>query len=51
MVGDAHRARRHLMHSIPRVDSIAMTIEERSGNEALELRHGGGHTLVLVGLR
>lgn len=49
MVGDAHRARRHLMHSIGRVDSIAMTIEERSGNEALELRHGGGHTLVLVG--
>jgi len=49
MVGDAHRARRHLMHSIVGVDSIAMTIEERSGNEALELRHGGGHTLVLIG--
>jgi nucleotide-binding universal stress UspA family protein len=49
MLGDAHRARRHLMHSIPRVESIAMTTEDRSGNEALELRHGGGHTLVLVG--
>lgn len=49
MLGDARRARRHLMHSIARVDSIAMTIEEQSGNEALELRHGGGHTLVLVG--
>ena len=49
MVGDARRARRHLMHSIARVDAIAMTTDERSGNEALELRHGGGHTLVLVG--
>jgi nucleotide-binding universal stress UspA family protein len=49
MVGDAHRARRHLMHSIARVDSIAMTTDDRSGNEALELRHGGGHTLVLIG--
>jgi hypothetical protein len=49
MVGDARRARRHLMHSIARVDSIAMTTDDRSGNEALELRHGGGHTLVLIG--
>jgi nucleotide-binding universal stress UspA family protein len=49
MLGDAHRARRHLMHSIARVDSIAMTTDDRSGNEALELRHGGGHTLVLIG--
>jgi len=49
MLGDARHARRHLMHSIARVDSIAMTIDERSRNEALELRHGGGHTLVLVG--
>ena len=48
MVGDAHRARHHLMHSIANVESIAMTTEDRSGNEALELRHGGGHTLVLV---
>ena len=48
MVGDAHRARRHLMHSIEKVDSIAMTTDERAGNEALELRHGSGHTLVLV---
>lgn len=49
MVGDAHRARRHLMHSIPNVESIAMTTDERSGSEALELRHGRGQTLVLVG--
>jgi hypothetical protein len=48
MLGDAHRARRHLMHSIARVESIAMTTEDRSGNEALELRHGNGHTLVMV---
>ena len=48
MVGDAHRARRHLMHSIPRVESIAMTADDRGTLEALELRHGRGHTLVLV---
>ena len=49
MLGDAKSTRRHLMHSIARVESIAMTTETRTGNEALELRHGGGHTLVLVG--
>jgi nucleotide-binding universal stress UspA family protein len=48
MVGDAHRARRHLMHSIPKVESIAMTADEHSATEALELRHGRGHTLVLI---
>jgi hypothetical protein len=48
MVGDAHRARRHLMHSIPKVESIAMTTDEHSASEALELRHGRGHTLVLI---
>ena len=48
MVGDAHRARRHLMHSIPKVESIAMTADDRGAIEALELRHGRGHTLVLV---
>jgi nucleotide-binding universal stress UspA family protein len=48
MVGDAHRARRHLMHSIPRVESIAMTADADSAIEALELRHGRGHTLVLI---
>jgi len=49
MVGDAHRARRHLMHSISNVESIAMTLEERMRGEVLELRHGRGQTLVLVG--
>ena len=48
MVGDAHRARRHLMHSIPRVESIAMTADSQGAIEALELRHGRGHTLVLI---
>jgi nucleotide-binding universal stress UspA family protein len=48
MVGDAHRARRHLMHSIPKVESIAMTTDEYTATEALELRHGRGHTLVLI---
>ena len=43
------RARRHLMHSIPNVESISITADERSGSEALALRHGGGQTLVLVG--
>jgi hypothetical protein len=49
VVGNAHRARRHLMHSIPNVESIAMTVDERGGGEALALRHGDGQTLVLVG--
>ena len=48
MVGDAHRTRRHLMHSVPGVESIAITADERGTSEALELRHGHGHTLVLV---
>ena len=48
MVGDAHRARRHLMHSIPKVESIAMTADDAGTIEALELRHGRGHTLVLI---
>ena len=48
MVGDARRARRHLMHSIPRVESIAITAEPQGSLEALELRHGRGHTLVLI---
>ena len=48
MVGDAHRARRHLMHSIPKVESIAMTADEHSASETLELRHGRGHTLLLI---
>ncbi len=48
MVGDAHRARRHLMHSIPKVESIAMTTDDAGAIEALELRHGRGHTLVLI---
>ena len=48
MVGDAHRARRHLMHSVPKVEAIAITADDRGASEALELRHGRGHTLVLV---
>jgi nucleotide-binding universal stress UspA family protein len=49
MVGDSQRVRSHLMHSIPNVDSIAVTADERAGREALEVRHGKGQTLVLVG--
>jgi nucleotide-binding universal stress UspA family protein len=48
IVGDAHRRRRHLMHSIPEVESIGVTADERGTSEALELRHGKGHTLVVV---
>ena len=49
IVGDANVTRRHLMHSIPHVDSIAMTTEGgANAGEVLELRHGRGHTLVLV---
>ena len=48
MVGDTHRVRGHLMHSIPNVDAISFTADEQSGREALEVRHGRGQTLVLV---
>jgi hypothetical protein len=48
MVGDSQRVRSHQMHSIPNVESIAVTADERGGREALELRHGNGQTLVLV---
>ena len=47
MLGDPNNPRRHLMHSIPNVESVAMTMDE-TGHEALELRHGRGQTLVLV---
>ncbi|HEX6052292.1 MAG TPA: universal stress protein [Gemmatimonadaceae bacterium] len=47
MLGDPNTPRRHLMHSIPNVESMAMTMDE-TGHEALELRHGRGQTLVLV---
>jgi hypothetical protein len=36
-----------MMHSVPDVESIGMTVDD-VGNEVLELRHGRGHTLVLV---
>ena len=48
IVGDGRHVRRHLMHSIPKVESIAMTTDEHSASETLELRHGRGHTLVLI---
>jgi nucleotide-binding universal stress UspA family protein len=48
MLIDPGDARRHLMHSVPGVQSVAMTADAQ-GHEALELRHGHGHTLVVVG--
>jgi nucleotide-binding universal stress UspA family protein len=48
MLGDSKNPRRHLMHSIPNIESVAMTVDE-NGHEALELRHGQGQTLVIVG--
>jgi nucleotide-binding universal stress UspA family protein len=47
-LGDPHQARRHLMHSIEKVDYIALTADERSNSETLEIWHDGGQTLVLV---
>jgi len=47
MLSDPANPRQHLMHSIPKVESIAMTVDE-SAHEVLELRHGRGQTLVLV---
>jgi nucleotide-binding universal stress UspA family protein len=49
MLGDAQSERRPMMHSIPSVDSIALTSDEGGGREALALRHGRGQTLVSVG--
>ena len=48
MVGQGDDVHRHVMHSIPSVESIAMTADERGGHEVLELRHGLGYTLVFV---
>ena len=50
MLGDATVPRRHLMHSIPDVDSVAMTIDD-AGRETLAIRHGRTQTLVLTGAR
>ena len=47
MLGDPANVRRHFMHSISKVESVAMTADD-SGHEVLELRHGRGHTLVLI---
>jgi nucleotide-binding universal stress UspA family protein len=47
MVGNDAEPLRHLMHSIPHVESIDMSTDD-DGHEVLELRHGRGHTLVLV---
>jgi nucleotide-binding universal stress UspA family protein len=48
MVGDPQQTRHHLMHSIPNVESIAMTTDERGASEVLQLSHGHGHTLILI---
>jgi nucleotide-binding universal stress UspA family protein len=48
LVGQGDDVRRHVMHSIPSVESIAMTADEGGSSEVLELRHGLGHTLVFV---
>jgi nucleotide-binding universal stress UspA family protein len=47
MLADPGNPLRHVMHSIPDVESVAMTVDA-SRHEVLELRHGRGHTLVLV---
>ena len=48
MIGDASEARHHVMHSVPGVESVALTVNESPAREVLELRHGHGHTLVLI---
>jgi len=50
MLGDASVPRRHLTHSIPDVDSVAMTMDD-AGRETLAIRHGRTQTLVLTGAR
>ena len=47
MLIGASDARRHLMHSVASVESVAMTVDDQ-GHEVLEVSHGRGHTLVLV---
>jgi nucleotide-binding universal stress UspA family protein len=48
MVGQGDDVHRHVTHSIPSVESIVMTADERGASEVLELCHGLGHTLVFV---
>ena len=48
MVGQGSDVHRHVMHSIPSVESISMAADARGGHEVLELRHGPGYTLVFV---
>lgn len=49
MVGDEGRPLRHLMRSVGRPDSITMSAGRRGHGEVLDIRHGRGHTLVIVG--
>jgi hypothetical protein len=48
MVGDASDAQRHVMHSVPGAESLALTANDGGAREVLELRHGLGHILVLI---
>jgi hypothetical protein len=47
MLGDSANPVRHLTHAIASPDSIAMAIADDGRDEALEVTHGGGHTLLI----
>ena len=47
MLGDAANPRRHLTHTIVGPDAIAMSAADDGRDEALQVTHGDGHTLLL----
>jgi len=48
MLGQAKLPRHHLMRSISNVESVSVATQETGEPEVLEIRHGRGHTLLMV---
>jgi nucleotide-binding universal stress UspA family protein len=48
MLGDAKHPLNHLTRSVRRPDAIAISTHAARGEEAIEIRHGKGHTVILV---
>jgi hypothetical protein len=49
MLGDASRPLHHLTRSVLHPDAITMTASPGGGGEVLDIRHGHGHTVAMVG--
>ena len=48
MMGDASRPLQHLTRSVAHPDAITMSLTPTGGGETLDIRHGRGHTIVIV---